>query len=95
MKITFVKKILANGSPCQKCSDFEQRLVESGQLESINEIIIADERDPLSAGMVLAKKYQVDRAPFFVVEDDDNNVSIYTVYFQFAKEILDTITTAN
>ena len=35
--------------------------------------------------MQLAKKYQVDRAPFFVVEDDDGEVHIFDVYFKFKR----------
>ena len=88
MKITFVKKIKADGSPCKKCADVEKRLLESGHMESIDEIIIADERDPESLGMQLAKLHQVNLAPFFLVENDNEITSVYTVYFQFIKEVL-------
>lgn len=88
MKITFVKKILADGSPCKKCGDVTQRLEESGHMERIDAIAIADERDPNSEGLKLAAQYDVDRAPFFVVENDDGNVQVYTVYFKFVKEVL-------
>lgn len=87
MKITFVKKILASGEPCPKCADVEQRLKATGQIEKIDETIVADERDPESPGMVLAKELDVNRAPFFVVEQD-GEAKVYTVYFKFAKEIL-------
>ena len=88
MKITLVKKIKADGSPCRKCADVEKRLLDSGQMESIDEVAIADERDPSSLGMLLAKQHQVELAPFFLVESDDGTISIYTVYFQFVKEVL-------
>ena len=87
MKITFVKKILASGEPCPKCADVEQRLIKTKQLAQIDEIVIADERDPGSTGMVLAKQLNVQRAPFFVVEDNGEQ-RVYTVYFKFAKEVL-------
>ncbi len=87
MKITFVKKILASGEPCPKCADVEQRLRSTGQIEKIDETIVADERDPESPGMVLAKELDVNRAPFFLVEQD-GETKVYTVYFKFAKEIL-------
>jgi hypothetical protein len=87
MKIIFVKKIKADGSRCKKCADVEKRLIESGQMNSINEIVIADERDPESAGMQLAKQHQIQLAPFFIVEEDDET-RIFTVYFQFVKEVL-------
>lgn len=88
MKITFVKKIKADGNPCTKCADVEKRLIDSGQMETIDEIVIADERDPESSGMQLAKQHQVELAPFFLVQHDDNSTSVYTVYFQFVKEVL-------
>lgn len=87
MKITFVKKILADGSPCRKCGDVQQRLDESGQMARIDEVLIADERDPDSPGMRLAAELDVARAPFFVVEDGGER-KVYTVYFKFAKEVL-------
>ncbi len=92
MKITFVKKILADGSPCRKCGDVIGRLEESGQMERIDEILVADERDPSSPGMLLAAEHQVDRAPFFVVEQDDGTIKVYTVYFKFVKEVLEQTT---
>ncbi|MAR93356.1 MAG: hypothetical protein SV765_06965 [Pseudomonadota bacterium] len=92
MKITLVKKILADGSPCKKCGEVFNRLEESGHMDRIDEILVADERDPTSAGMLLAAELQVDRAPFFVVEQDDGSQQVYTVYFKFVKEVLDQIT---
>ena len=89
MNITLVKKILADGSPCKKCADVEKRLHDSGQIQRIDKVLIADERDPDSEGMRLAKQYQVKQAPFFMVEKNDGNVDIYTVYFQFVKEVLE------
>jgi hypothetical protein len=92
MKITLVKKILADGSPCKKCGEVLERMEESGQIKRIDEILVADERDPTSAGMVLAAKLNVDRAPFFVVNYDDGRQDVYTVYFKFVKEVLDQVT---
>lgn len=88
MKITLVKKILADGSPCAKCGDVLEKLESSGQIEKIDEILIADERDASSPGMVLAKELNVERAPFFVVEEDNGQRSVYTVYLKFVKEVL-------
>jgi hypothetical protein len=87
MHITFVKKILASGEPCQKCLDVEQRLNKTGQMAQIDEILIADERDTNSPGMLLATELNVPRAPFFVVDRNDADKQIYTVYFKFAKEV--------
>ena len=88
MHITLVKKILASGEPCRKCKDVEQRLKAGGHWDRIDEVIIADERDPNSPGMRLADELNVSLAPFFVVSVQ-GNVSVYTLYFKFVKEILE------
>ena len=88
MEITFVKKILADGSPCKKCGDVVNKLVSSGQMDRINRTVIADERDPKSEGLLLAKQYDVDRAPFFVVEQAGKETLVYTVYMKFVKDVL-------
>lgn len=88
MQITMVKKIMKDGSPCRKCADVLNQLEENKLLHRIDKIVIADERDPNSAGMLLAKEHNVDLAPFFIVEEDGQATKIYTVYFKFVKEVL-------
>lgn len=88
MHITMVKKIMKDGSPCRKCADVLTQLEENKLLDRIDQIIVADERDPNSQGMILAKQHNVDLAPFFVVEEDGHETKIYTVYFKFVKEVL-------
>lgn len=88
MKITLVKKVLADGSPCRKCADVIDKLESSGQMSRIDEIIVADERDADSEGMKLAKELNVDRAPFFIVEDA-GETEVYTVYMKFVKDVLE------
>ncbi len=88
MHITMVKKIMKDGSPCRKCADVLAQLEDNKLLDRIDQITVADERDPNSAGMVLAKEHNVDLAPFFVVEEDGQATKIYTVYFKFVKEVL-------
>lgn len=95
MKITFVKKILSDGSPCAKCADVINKLESSGQMAQINEVLVADERDPSSPGMQIAKRFNVDRAPFFVVEKANEEPQIYTVYLKFVKEVLEQKTDEN
>ncbi|BFM11703.1 hypothetical protein R50072_18560 [Simiduia litorea] len=95
MKITLVKKILADGSPCRKCADVLEKLESGGYMKFIDEILIADERDEMSAGMRLADKHQVNRAPFFVVERDEQEPVIYTVYLKFVRDILEQETSAS
>lgn len=88
MNITMVKKIKKDGSPCRKCADVLRQLEENDLIDQIDQIVVADERDPDSEGMLLARKYKVEQAPFFVVEEDSQPAKIYTVYFKFVKEIL-------
>lgn len=89
MKITLVKKLLSDGSPCKKCADVLERLESSDYLSRIDEILVADENDPQSPGMLLARQHQVDRAPFFIVEEDQKEAQIYTVYLKFVREVLE------
>ena len=64
------------------------KLESSGQISRIDAIAVADERDPLSEGITLAKQYDVNRAPFFIVEEEGKKPMIYTVYMKFVKEVL-------
>ena len=88
MHITMVKKIKKDGSPCRKCADVITQLEENKLLDRIDKIVIADERDLNSQGMILAKEHNVDLAPFFVIEEEGQATKIYTVYFKFVKEVL-------
>lgn len=88
MNIIYVKKIKADGTPCKKCAEVTERLEKAEQMQFINEVLIADERDEQSPGMLLAKELSVERAPFFVVEETDGTKKVYTVYFKFVKEVL-------
>jgi hypothetical protein len=88
LRITLVKKIKADGSPCRKCAEVVDRLERSQLLARIDRVVVADERDPDSEGMQLAGKYNVDWAPFFIVEDDVGGERIYTSFFRFLKEVL-------
>ena len=61
---------------------------QADQLSTNDEVIIADEADPQSKGMLLAAQQNADRAPFFIVERDGKAAEIYTLYFKFGKEVL-------
>lgn len=88
LKITMVKKVMVDGSPCKKCGDVSKRLEESGYLAQIDRIVIADAANPESEGMQLATQYNVDKAPFFIVEKSGEAPQIYTIYFKLVKEVL-------
>ena len=86
-RITMVSKIRADGQPCPKCAEVKQKLDLLGLLQRIDSVLIADERDPLSSGMLLAAQHGVTVAPFFLVEDGDG-VQVYTVFMRFLREVL-------
>lgn len=88
MRITLVKKVLADGQDCRKCRDVMERLERSGQLARIDRILVADERDPSSAGWMAAEHYGVDAAPFFVVRHDDGREEVYSVFLAFVRDVL-------
>lgn len=86
--ITFVRKIKADGSPCRKCAEVEERLQAAGLMSRIDRVVNADERDASSEGMVLAATLGVDAAPFFIV-DAKGTRTIYTSYVKLLKEVLE------
>lgn len=88
MHITFVKKILADGELCKKCREVSDRLKTDNLIESIDQIAIADERDPESEGIQLATTHNVSRAPFFIVKDDAGT-TVFDIYFKFKAYLLE------
>ncbi len=88
MKVTFVKKIFADGTPCKKCGEVIEKMEAGDQMRFIDEVVIADEANPDSEGMRLAAQHDVTKAPFFIVEHDDGEIVIYTIYFKFVKEVI-------
>ena len=87
MKITMVSKIRVDGTPCPKCEDVKQRLADMGLAARIDKTVVADERDPQSAGALLAVQHNVSLAPFFIVEDGDRT-RIYTVFMRLVREVM-------
>lgn len=93
MRITMVKKKLADGSDCRKCADATEHLRARGLLDRIDEIIWAEEGKPESPGMVLGARLGIDRAPFFVVRDDAGE-TVYTSVLQLTQRLGQSVTTA-
>ena len=87
MKIIFVKKMLADGSTCKKCIEVQQKMEAANQMRFITDIAVADEKNPESAGMELATQYNINRAPFFIVEKESGEIEVYTIYFKLVKEV--------
>jgi hypothetical protein len=85
--ITLVQKIRSNGELCAKSAKVITDLTARGLRNNIDRLVTADERDPASAGYVLAAKYQIDTAPFFIVTTDDNETHTYPIYSRFLRDI--------
>lgn len=84
MSIVMVKKILADGSPCAKCAQAEGILKKRGLWNRIDHVAAAVEGNAASEGMKLAAEYQVDLAPFFIV-DTGAEKRLYTKVFEFIR----------
>ncbi len=88
MKITIVKKVKADGSLCRKSAEVWSELQAARLLSHIDRIVFAHEHKPQGKGMSLAIKHQVSKAPFFIVEQENNPSQVYTDYSQFLQEVL-------
>ena len=85
MHVTMVKKKLRDGSDCRKCAEATEHLRSRGLLDRVDEVVWAREDDPESPGMVLGKRLGVERAPFFVVRDEQGE-KVYTSVLQLVRE---------
>ncbi|MBL4635934.1 MAG: hypothetical protein JKY56_18885, partial [Kofleriaceae bacterium] len=88
MHITMVKKRLATGEACAKCVQAEERLRERGHWDKVDSILWADESDPKSPGWELARTYNVEIAPFYLVRDDDGTTRVYLSVLKLMKEVM-------
>lgn len=87
MKITVVKKVKTDGNLCRKSAEVWEKLKEAQLLSQIDCIIFAHEDKPSSQGISLAIKHQVTAAPFFIVEQVDGSIQVYTAYSILLKEV--------
>ena len=85
--ITFVKKVLDDGSDCPKCQQVIELLEKQGLMRFINRTVIADPKDPSGEGMKLVKLWGMKRAPFFIVEQGDAR-KVYQSALEFIKKEL-------
>jgi len=88
MHITMVKKRMSDGTDCRKCGQVTDQLRSRGLWDRIDEVVWAVEGDPQSAGIVLGEKHNVDKAPFFIVRDDNGEEQIYTSAMRLIQERL-------
>jgi phosphoadenosine phosphosulfate reductase len=88
MHVTMIKKRLSNGQPCDKCQKAEDLLKNRGLWAGIDEVVWADENDAHSPGMLLAAKFGVAVAPFFVVREDSGAETVYESVLKLASDRL-------
>jgi phosphoadenosine phosphosulfate reductase len=91
--VTLIKKVKQDGQLCAKSARVLLDLEQRGLLNQIRQVT-ADERDRGSEGYVLAAQYQVDTAPFFIVQQPGSN-QVYTAYHRFLKEVFNQETSAD
>jgi phosphoadenosine phosphosulfate reductase len=87
MPVTMVKKRFANGETCRKCIQAEELLKSRGLWSRVDQVVWADESDSSSPGMQLARRFGVDLAPFFVVEEH-GRTTVYDSVLRLIKERL-------
>lgn len=88
LHITMVKKRLRSGEPCPKCVQTEEMLRQRGLWERIDEVVWALEDDDQSPGAMLAARFGVDAAPFFLVTDESGQVSALRSALQLIRDYL-------
>jgi phosphoadenosine phosphosulfate reductase len=86
-KVTMVKKLLQNGEPCAKCAQAEELLRARGLWGQIDEVIWAKEGDPESEGAQLARKHEIDLAPFYLIEEPGQAARVVSSTLKLAKEL--------
>ncbi len=81
-----VKKRLKDGSDCRKCAEATDFLRDRGLWGRIDEVVWAEEGNAASAGMQLGARLGVERAPFFLVQEDGAE-TVYTSVVQLAQRL--------
>jgi len=89
MAVLMVKKRLSSGEACPKCAQTQALLERRGLWGAIDEVVWAIEGDPESQGMILAERFGVAEAPFFIVTNGDREI----VYRSALKLIRDHLST--
>lgn len=87
MNITIVKKIRPDGTLCRKSAEVSDQLNQLNLSDRIDRVVFADDREYSSPGLELARRYGVQAAPFFIVEQEERT-QVYTKYSRFLKEVL-------
>jgi len=79
MHVTMVKKTLGDGSACAKCQEAEERLRRLDLWDRIDRVLVIEDKGGDGEGRALAERHGMERAPFFVVEDEDGETVFQSV----------------
>lgn len=90
INIKMVVKIQRGGILCRKCRETKEFLKNKGYWDKINEIIEIEEDAPDSDGWRLAKRFNIERAPFFIVMDGDKE-TVYSSVLKLEREVFKNI----
>ncbi len=88
MTVTMIKKRMADGSTCKKCVEAEDMLRRRGAWDRVDQVVWADESDPESPGMVLAERFGVTLAPFFLIGDPSDDPTVYISALKLHRALL-------
>lgn len=86
-KVIMVKKLLLSGETCAKCAQAEEMLRGRGLWDRIDEVVWAKEGDAESPGALLARKYEIDLAPFFVIQEPGQPDRVFPSTLKLMKEL--------
>ena len=94
LAVIMVKKKLVDGVMCRKCNDVAQKMQEDGVQKWIGHYAIADVQNAQSEGVILAKRFEVATAPFFLVRTKEeqlrgDNWKAVRSYLQLRKMLQD------
>jgi len=87
--ITFVKKVDSTGKSCTKCAQVIDMMEKNDLMKHITKIENIVENDTNSVGSLLASKYKIKNAPFFIV-NYGKETRVYPYYTQFLKNEIHT-----
>jgi len=85
--VVMVKKLMEDGSYCRKCQDVQGKLEKDNVLPWVSKTFVADVQNSKSDGALLAKEFDVDKAPFFIVKNPDEDWSLVYSYLQLRKRL--------
>ena len=82
-----VQKKMPDGSICPKCRDVQKLLEDRGLSDRIDRCVEASPKEPDGEGMQLVKKHKIKKAPFFIVETDDGEITVFDSVLRMLRDL--------